>query len=172
MVILYLESLERIYTDQKVFPDLTPNLNRLRKQGLDFPGLETFSGATYTIAGMFASQCGAPLFSSPFAAFDDAAGNNNSAGTFHPRLVCLGDVLHAAGYDQVYMGGAPMSFSNKDLFYKLHGYDQGLGLDKLQARMAANCSKEGWGLYDRELFKLALKKYRALEKSGSPFNFQ
>lgn len=170
VVLLYMESLERIYTDEKVFPGLTPNLDRLRKQGLDFPGMETFPGATYTIAGMFASQCGAPLITSPFSAFDAGSGNNNSVDTFHAGLVCFGDVLHAAGYDQVYMGGAPMSFSSKGLFYKLHGYDQTLGEDELEAAHDGKLPKNGWGLYDSNLFELALNKYRELEKAGKPFN--
>ncbi|GEM_PF-1689948 len=170
LVLIYMESLERMYADPKAFPGLTPNLDRLRAQGLDFSGFESFDGATYTIAGMFASQCGAPLFTSPFAAFDYAAGNNNDETTFQPKLVCLGDVLHAAGYDQVYIGGAPISFSNKGLFYKMHGYDQALGLDELEAAAGGNLPNSGWGLYDQDLFRLALNQYRQLEQSGKPFN--
>lgn len=170
VIILYMESLERIYTESTVFPGLTPNIDRLRKQGLDFTGMETFPGATYTIAGMFASQCGSPLITSPFTAFDAGTGNNNSSDTFHENLVCFGDVLHAAGYDQVFMGGAPMSFSNKGLFYKLHGYDQALGLQELDAAHSGKLPKSGWGLYDRDLFRLVLNKYRELEKAGKPFN--
>lgn len=170
VVVLYMESLERMYLDPSAFPGLTPNLDRLRARGLDFSGLETFSGATYTIAGMFASQCGSPLFSSPFAAFDYAAGNNNDATTFHPKLVCLGDVLSAAGYQQVYMGGAPSSFSNKGLFYMLHGYDSALGLEELEVQSGDKLEKKGWGLYDQDLFRLALDRYHRLAKSGKPFN--
>ncbi|MER3547436.1 MAG: hypothetical protein C4338_07465, partial [Rhodanobacteraceae bacterium] len=170
VVILYMESLERMYADPKVFPGLTPNLDRLRKQGLDFSGFETFSDATYTIAGMFASQCGVPLYTSPFSAFDYAAGNNNDETTFQRKLVCLGDVLHAAGYRQVYMGGAPIAFSRKGLFYRLHGYDQALGLDQLEAQAGGNLPQSGWGLYDSDLFRLAMDRYRELERSGKPFN--
>src|SRR6185437_9082987 len=128
LVWIYMESLERIYWDPKVFPGLTPNLDRLRKQGLDFSGFETFSGANYTMAGLFASQCGVPLFTSAFAGLDAVAGNNTDVSTFHPKVACFGDILHDAGYTQVYMGGAPIQFSKKGLFFKLHGYDQALGL--------------------------------------------
>jgi hypothetical protein len=170
VVILYMESLERMYLDAKVFPGLTPNLDRLREQGLDFSGFETFSGATYTIAGMFSSQCGSPLFSSPFAAFDYAAGNNNDSTTFQPKLVCLGDVLHAAGYKQEYVGGAPSGFSNKGLFYMLHGYDVVLGLQELEKQNGSSLRQEGWGLYDEDLFRLALERYHRLSQAGEPFN--
>jgi len=170
LVLIYLESIERIYWDPKVFPGLTPNLDHLRDQGLDFSGLETFSGATYTIAGMFASQCGAPLFSSPFAGLDAVAGNDTDTATFHPKLACLGDVLHKAGYTQVYLGGAPIQFSNKGLFYRIHGYDEALGLAQLEKQAHYKLAESGWGLYDSELFSIALARYRELEAGRRPFN--
>ena len=170
LVMIYMESLERVYTDEHVFPGLTPNLDRLRSQGMDFPDFPTFTGAGYTMAGLFASQCGLPLFTSPFAVFDPAAGNNNDSASFHPKLVCLGDVLHAAGYRQVYMGGAPIDFSNKGLFFKLHGYDEALGLAELQTANGHKFSAPGWGLYDSDLFGLAEKRFRELAGTGKPFN--
>lgn len=170
LVFIYLESVERVYWDPKIFPGLTPNLDRLRKEGLDFSGLETFSGASYTIAGMFASQCGVPLFTSPFAGLDEAAGNDNDAVTFHPKIACLGNVLHRAGYTQVYIGGAPIQFSNKGLFYRLHGYNEALGLNQLETSAHHKLAESGWGLYDSELFGIALAKYQELDTARKPFN--
>lgn len=170
IVWIYMESLERIYWDPEVFPGLTPNLDRLRKQGLDFSGFETFAGASYTMAGLFSSQCGVPLFSSPFAGLDAVAGNDTDVSTFHPKIACFGDVLHQAGYTQIYMGGAPIEFSNKGLFFRLHGYDEALGLQQLEAANGGKLPESGWGLYDSVLFKLALKRYRNLEMAGKPFN--
>jgi arylsulfatase A-like enzyme len=170
LVWIYMESLEHVYWDPKVFPGLTPNLNRLRKHGLAFSGFETFSGANYTMAGLFASQCGVPLFTSAFTGLDRVAGNNTDVSTFHPKIACFGDVLHKAGYTQIYMGGAPIQFSNKGLFFKLHGYDQALGLEQLEAQAGGKLSESGWGLYDNVLFKLALDRYRELETWRKPFN--
>lgn len=170
LVWIYMESLERTYWGPKVFPGLTPNLDDLRKQGLDFSGFETFAGANYTMAGLFSSQCGVPLFSSPFAELDAVAGNDTDVSTFHPRIACFGDVLHKAGYTQVYMGGAPIEFSNKGLFFKLHGYDQVLGLNELEAQAGGKLPESGWGLYDNVLFNLALNRYRELEAGRKPFN--
>jgi arylsulfatase A-like enzyme len=170
LVLIYMESLERIYWDPKVFPGLTPNLDRLRKQGLDFSGFETFAGANYTMAGLFSSQCGVPLFTSAFAGIDSVAGNSNDTASFHPKITCLGDVLHRADYTQVYMGGAPITFSNKGLFFQLHGYDEALGLQQLEAAAGGKLPESGWGLYDNVLFKLALQRYEALEAARKPFN--
>jgi arylsulfatase A-like enzyme len=170
LVFIYMESLERQFWSSKLYPGLTPNLDRLRAQGIDFSGFETFSGANYTIAGMFASQCGVPLFSSAFAGLDAVATNTTDAQTFHPKIACLGDVLHKAGYTQLYMGGAPIHFSNKGLFFRLHGYDQALGLQQLEAANDGKLPQAGWGLYDSALFKLALARYQALEATRKPFN--
>lgn len=170
VVWIYMESLERIYWDSKVFPGLTPNLDRLRRQGLDFSGFDTFAGANYTMAGLFASQCGAPLFTSAFAGLDVVAGNNTDVSTFHPKIACFGDVLHKAGYSQVYMGGAPIVFSNKGLFFHLHGYDEALGLQELESEAGGKLPESGWGLYDSMLFKLALDRYRQLAAARKPFN--
>jgi len=170
LVLIYLESIERIYWDPRVFPGLTPNLDRLRGEGLDFSGFETFSGAGYTIAGMFASQCGVPLFSSPFAGLDAVTGNDTDTATFHPKLACLGDVLRKAEYTQRYLGGAPIQFSNKGLFYRVHGYDEAFGLAQLEEQAHHTLAESGWGLYDSELFPIALEHYRELEAGRRPFN--
>lgn len=170
IVWIYLESLENIYWDTKVFPGLTPNLDRLRKLGLDFSGFQSFYGTTYTMAGMFSSQCGMPFFASTFSGLDAIAGNDNDTDSFHPELTCFGDVLHKAGYTQVYIGGAPIEFSNKGLFYTLHGYNKALGLDQLESEYSGKLTQHGWGLYDSALFPVALDQYRRLESAGKPFN--
>lgn len=170
LVWIYMESLERIYTDPKVFPGLTPNLDRLMEHSLDFPGFETFHGAGYTMAGIFASQCGAPFFSSPFAALDGISGNNTDKTNFQGHVACFGDVLHRAGYKQIFLGGAPISFSNKGLFFHIHGYDEALGKAELETRHGHNLPASGWGLYDRDLFRIATERYRDLAASGHPFN--
>ena len=153
LVILYMESLERIYTESSIFPGLTPDLNRYRARGLDFSGYLTFQGAGYTMAGLFASQCGAPYFNNPWDAFQ-YTGNDNSDISFQPELVCLGDVLRVAGYRQVFMNGSPLSFAYQGEFFKLHGYDQEFGLDELENADGDRLSHHGWGLYDSQLFRV------------------
>ena len=170
LVIIYMESLERQFWDPRAYPGLTPNLDRLRSEGLEFSGFETFSGAGYTMAGLFASQCGVPFFSSAFAGIDEAAGNDTDLATFQPKLACLGDVLHQAGYRQVFLGGAPITFSNKGEFFSTHGYNEALGLTELEEKANGKLPQSGWGLYDSTLFDIALQRYRKLEARGKPFN--
>lgn len=169
LVIIYMESLERIYTDNRIFPGLTPNLDRWRAQGLDYSGYLTFTGADYTIAGLFASQCGAPYLPSPVRALD-LGGNDANASSFQPTLTCLGDVLHAAGYRQVFMNGVDLSFADDGTFFRMHGFDQVLGLQQLEEANGDGLPQPGWGLYDSDLLRLAARKFSELGKSGRPFN--
>lgn len=169
LVIIYMESLERIYTDNKIFPGLTPNLNQWRARGLDYAGYLTYPGADYTIAGLFASQCGVPYLPSPIKALDGSGNNTNVTG-FQPNLACLGDVLHAAGYDQAFMNGVDLSFAGDGTFFRLHGFNQVLGLKQLDDLNGKPLPHPGWGLYDSDLFRLAAKKYAQLAAADKPFN--
>jgi hypothetical protein len=169
LVIIYMESLERIYTDNRIFPGLTPNLDRWRARGLDYPDYLTFTGADYTIAGLFSSQCGVPYLPSPVRAFD-LGGNDTNSTSFQPDLACLGDVLHAAGYEQVFMNGVDLAFANDGTFFQMHGFDQVLGLKQLEVHQNMRLPHPGWGLYDSELFDLAVAKFDELAASGRPFN--
>jgi hypothetical protein len=176
LVFIYLESLERTYTDASRFPGLTPNIDRWRHQGLDFSGFQTFPGATYTIAGIFSSQCGAPylinsVFGSDINALGFVPGNDStSASTFHPELACLGDVLHAAGYHQTYLSGVSLEFANTDRFFHMHRYDDAWGAPQIQKLHGGKLAREGWGLLDSDMFKETLAQYRKGVASGKPFS--
>lgn len=176
LVFVYLESLERSYTDERRFPGLVPQINRLRSQGLDFPGFRTFPGATYTISGIFSSQCGAPYLSPSIFGADVSMpgfvpGNDNTtADSFHPGLACLGDVLHAAGYDQTYLSGVILSFANTDVFFRLHHYDRALGKPQIEQLHAGKLPTEGWGLLDGDMFDQALAEFREKQATGKPFS--
>ena len=56
-----LEQFEQTYTDENLFPGLTPNINKLKKQSVSFTNITSPKATNWTIAGMVASQCGIPL---------------------------------------------------------------------------------------------------------------
>lgn len=177
VVWVYLESIERTYLDNTRFPGLMPNIDRMRKQGLDFTNFRTFPGATYTISGLFSSQCGAPfLINSVFGTTDTdklhfVPGNDGTTrASFHPELACFGDVLHAAGYNQTVLSGADLGFTDKRQLFTLHGYDNTLGSHEIQALHDGKLPTEGWGLHDDDLYHQALATYRQKEKAGKPFS--
>ena len=163
LILLFLESFHLAFTDEGPFPDLTPQINRLKREyGYHANWL---SSADATMEGLMSSLCGT-LISMP-------QGSSTFANTESvlPHLACLPDVLEEAGYYQEYLGGYNKNFSGKALFLENHGYDKVLGWEEWQQRGFTN--KQGyWGLPDDQLFAQALPRVRELTAAGSehPFN--
>jgi phosphoglycerol transferase len=165
IVWIYGESLERTYFDQRVFPGLTPNLQRLASQGLDFRQLASAEGSGWTIAGLVASQCGVPLTAAP--------GDENSMGRmgrFLPEARCLGDYLKSQGYRNEFYGGASAEFAGKGRFLASHGYDVIRDQDyfRKQRKVAAEHFSV-WGVHDDVLLEEAWQRFQQLSRAGQPF---
>ena len=164
LILLYLESVERRYFDQSLFPDLLPELTALRRRSLDFPNMFQAPGTGWTIAGMTASQCGYPLMSS----FRGGANDLGILPTFLPDAVCFGDLLEDAGYALTYLGGADHRFAGKGNFYRSHGFDEVYGFDDLKDRLADPGYRHHWGLFDDTVLDLAHDRFLAMADSGQP----
>jgi phosphoglycerol transferase len=166
LVLIYLESLERIYLDDSVFKELTPTINKLLKNGLSFTNISQTEGTEWTIAGIVASQCGTPLL------YDNTItdGNDIIQNGFLNKATCLSDVLHKAGYVQTYLGGASSQFAGKGEFLKAHHYDNVKGYNALISGITNKAYKTGWGLYDDSLFEMAVEEYVRLANTNKPFN--
>jgi phosphoglycerol transferase len=163
IVYLYLESFERTFLDDRLFPGLAPNLRELEKQGLAFTNIGDIYGTRWTIAGMVASQCGLPLEPMP---------NVNEPGSFMPKAICLGDVLKQNGYETSYLGGASLRFGGKGTFYRTHQFDTVAGLEEhLERFPLGSLAYSHWGLYDEDLFKLAREELARLATIDKPFAF-
>lgn len=165
LLLLYMEGLEQIYTDEEVFPGLTPNLDRLAGKGLQFRDIRQTSGTEWTVGGMVASLCGTPLLSE-----GGLAGNSILFARFLDRATCMSDVLEAAGYTQQFMGGASTEFAGKGPFLEAHGYDRVLGREQLLASLEDPAYRSGWGLYDDSMFEHASEEFRRLAEEETPFN--
>ena len=163
ILFIYLESFERTYLDESLFPNLAPNLRRLESQAISFTDVAQVHRSEWTIAGMVASQCGVPMFT-------PAAGNTMSLyDKFMPSAVCLGDFLSKNGYHLAYMGGAAKKFAGKERFYETHGFHSIEGRKDLIARIPNADYRSGWGLFDDSLFPLVAQKFFDLAKSEAPF---
>jgi len=163
IVVLYLESLERTYFDETVFPGLMPNLKQLETQGLHFTDIHSLENTGFTIGGMVASQCGIPLM---------GTGSPNSMSgmdRFLPGVTCLGDLLSDKGYHLEYLGGASLEFAGKGKFYTDHGFDRVSGLDELSATENTPAETSWWGLYDHDLLDIVYRRFEALSQQASPF---
>ncbi|EED36151.1 phosphatidylglycerol--membrane-oligosaccharide glycerophosphotransferase [Luminiphilus syltensis NOR5-1B] len=163
IVHIYLESVERTYFDETIFPGLVPNLKRLEKEAISFTAIDQVIGTEWTIAGMTAAQCGIPLL----------AGGNTMSGAdqFLPGANCMGDMLHEQGYHLNYLGGAALDFAGKGNFYTSHQFDDVQGREELVGTLDDPEYLSSWGLYDDSLFAIAEEKFDALAAADAPFVF-
>jgi phosphoglycerol transferase len=166
IIIIYAEGFEQLYFDQEIFGDIVPNLRKLSGQAYRFTNAYQVRGATWTIAGIVASQCGFPLVVS-----NHIASNSTMASIDKPfeNEECLADILLENGYKTVFMGGDPNSFAGRGNFLRTHGYQEVLGYGELIPLLADQDYTMGWGLYDDSLFGLAYEKLETLEAGDSPY---
>jgi hypothetical protein len=165
LVMVFMEGLGKIYTDNAVFPGLTPNLNRFAEEGWALDNLNQVRGSEWTMGGIVSSLCGTPLVHN--LGLD---GNAILFTGFLDRAWCLPDVLDKADYEQVFMGGASLDFAGKGEFLRAHSFDQVLGREELAPRLPDPSYLGGWGLFDDSLFSLAIDEFNRLAETGRPFN--
>ncbi|MGZ8272088.1 MAG: sulfatase-like hydrolase/transferase, partial [Methylophilus sp.] len=166
LVLIYVESLENSYRDETLFgQNLLSKLDALG--GTSFNQFRQAPGTGWTIAGITATQCGLPLKS---VSLYDGNGVGENIKNFLPRAVCLGDVLHAFGYYNVYMGSDALHFSGKGKFFQDHHYDEVYGRDELKGSLTVQ-QMNYWGLYDDDLLQHAKAKLKQLNKLKKPYNF-
>lgn len=166
LLLIYVESLERIMGDANlVGRDAIAPIKQL--EGVEVPTFPAAPGTQWTIAGMFSSQCSAPLkpfFANKFSSF--------ATEDFFPGATCLGDVLRSAGYEQYFLVGHHLAYSGLDKFYRTHGYHHLLGREEWKQRGvdAAEFKSWGMGLHDDMLLKQALAVVRDHDRKKAPFN--
>ena len=171
LIYVYLESLERTYFNEAIFPGLVPNLKRLEAAGLSFAHVKETPYTNWTIAGMVASQCGVPLLL-PESDYGQEAHYGNAMGgisAFMPNANCMGDLLKTADYQLRYLGGASLKFAGKGNFYLTHGFDETIGIDELADQMTGQECTNAWGLCDDELFQLAERHLLELQAGPDPY---
>lgn len=165
LIVIYAESLEETYADQTIFGrDLLAPLKTVR--GQRFGDYGPAPGTNWTVAAMVATQCGVPL--KVYSEYD--VKRRDGERVFLPRATCLGDLLHARGYRNVFMGGAPLSFAGKGSFLRDHGYVETYGRDEWHKLGIQVGELNEWGLYDSALFERAQARLDQLHATGQPFN--
>lgn len=163
LVFIYAESLEKTYFDEKIFPGLTENLKEIAKNSVSFSNIEEAKGATFTMGGIVASQCGIQLIT-PYLHNSDFKMNS-----FLKNAVCLGDLLRQKGYYLSFLGGASLNFSGKGAFFRTHGFDEALGRNELLPKLTDKDYLNYWGLYDDSLFDLDYDNFIKLSESKKKF---
>jgi phosphoglycerol transferase len=168
LVIIYVESLEGTYQDKASFGrDLIAPLTRLQQRHLAFDNYPQVSGAHWTIAGIVGTQCGVPLKVSLLPSPEDPRLHLRN---FLPRATCLGDILRARGYENVFMNGPDLQFADVGTFLKDHGYTRSYGAREWVQAGEAQASMTEWGLRDDHLLAHARTQLTQLMAAGHPFN--
>ncbi|HTM62924.1 MAG TPA: sulfatase-like hydrolase/transferase [Gammaproteobacteria bacterium] len=169
LVLIYVESLETSYSNTKLFNrDLLRNLNHLRETNTSFKHYQQIPGTEWSVAGIVATQCAIPL--KLITLFSQNKFGEQAAHIL-PRAYCLGDILTANGYKNIYMNGSELSFGGVGKFFKDHHYQELYGRSEWQhSGIAKTADISGWGLHDDKLLEQAKIKLNQLEQSGERFN--
>lgn len=170
LVLIFMESIEQEMSNTELFSENL--LEPVESATRGWSSVETYReypGGGWTMAGLFGTSCGVPLRSS---GVEYSSTQSNSIGegdsAFMPGAVCLGDVLSASGYTNVFLGGADSEFASKGRFLREHGYDE---VKDLQTWLDAGENEvSNWGLSDRRLMENAKAEITRLHDAGQPFN--
>ena len=155
VVHIILESFADSFTSNEKYPNLTPKLNELTKQGIYLSNLKQLKYSTYSEAGNFIASRGRMHF--------NPANLENDISTTY--------ILKKAGYTNVFMRGDNKQ-SGGVLFPKIYskkqGFDQYITFNDFKNKYSTD-RISNWGLEDSALFDEALLKYEELLKTDKPF---
>lgn len=168
LIIIYLESLERTYTDLQATKSAYAPLQSLASNSTEATNLHQIFGTNYTIAGIVASQCGVPLLSNGLRDVFFRKQTKQSLEKLLPSLTCLGDVLSQDGYTLSYLNGADLNRFSKRGFLKSHGYTRLLGSGDVAPEIK-NGRSNAFGMNDALLFEYVYDEYDHLSSQPAPF---
>jgi phosphoglycerol transferase len=164
LILLYVESLENDFKNIEG-KNLIESIEKL--PGLHVPDFQQAPGTNWSIAGMVASQCAIPL-----KGFAPSDWNVFEQDLFLPNAVCLSDILHKFGYQQIFLTGPDVEFAGVNKFYRTHHFDQMIGRDEAKQWVTKKNLFTGWGLglHDDTMLDLAYDIAVKSARSSQPFN--
>jgi phosphoglycerol transferase len=85
----------------------------------------------------------------------------------------MSDLLHKAGYTQVFLMAANLKFAGEGAYFMRHGFTRAYGgADIPPLAGQPDAPRSPWGVHDDVLFAAGLKEFRRLVKAGRPFNLE
>ena len=133
---------------------LTPNLDKIAAQGLQFDRL--FATGTRTVRGLDALSLGTPPI--PGQAIVHRPNNDH--------LATIGELLKEQGYSTFWIYGGYGYFDNMNTYFRGNDYRV---IDRTDFDAKTIASENIWGVADESLFDNALIVFDENEKSGKPF---
>ncbi|EAY14825.1 hypothetical protein TVAG_410910 [Trichomonas vaginalis G3] len=167
LIVFVLESYESTYAakeaggyfQETAMPNMQANALNTEKylhfsQNEKVGGAHQVPGTSWSIAGMFAMECGLPIRVSYSYNYKP------DPNKFLPGAHCLGEILRDNGYHGAVFYGTPAEYQRLDVAFKSHGADEILD--------SFNISTGGW-TKDYQTIGFAKKHIEKLAASGKPF---
>ena len=158
LVVIYCESLESNFLQNKNFADEVTHLNNLLDKGWsNYTNYKCFDGADWTVGALYATQTGLP-------AYLGANSDTLFSGVRQTGAVSYAGVLKQAGYKNLLLSNGDMNFAGTGNIMNCFGYEV-KGHEFCQ-----DAVKTVWGVHDYDLFRMAKEEYKNLAQGNKPFN--
>ena len=158
LVVIYCESLENNFLQNKAFADEVPHLNNLVEQGWhNYTNYRCLDGADWTVGALYATQTGLP-------AYLGANSDTLFSGVRQTGAISYAGVLAQAGYKNLLLSNGDMNFAGTGNIMNCFGYEV-KGHDQCPDGV-----KTVWGVHDYDLFRMAKAEYAKLAQGDKPFN--
>jgi phosphoglycerol transferase MdoB-like AlkP superfamily enzyme len=132
---------------------LTPNLDRLAREGLLFT--RTYATGTRTVRGLEALAVSVP----------PTPGQSIVRRPDNAGLSSLASVFNAKGYDSMFLYGGYGWFDDMNRFFAANGYRV---VDRTAIPREAVHFENVWGVADEDLYDAAVREFDARHASGRP----
>ena len=179
LVLIHVESLEDLLLDKNFLSKSA--IDKFSFSEFDAKKIKKFKPIKYTnwtIGSIVATHCGIPQ--KPIGIIDTQKmklnrNKPNKLGfamkNFLPNAYCLGDLLKASQYKNIFINAVDLNFAATGLFFVQHGYDEVIGKKYFEkSHYDYDSYTWGGGPHDSVLFDLAKEKIAELNKNNDNFN--
>ncbi len=140
LIVVYLESMEKTFSDEKLGKNLTPQLGKIASENQSFSGFTEGYGQSPTQAALVSSMIGVPITYLMRIGRSIVVGG--SLTEFAPNAFSIGQLLQKQGYQNLYVQGTNARFSGTDVFLKSHGFGNFYDMRNMTERFGSEYAKE------------------------------
>tara|TARA_B100000315_G_scaffold257438_1_gene306370 strand:+ start:939 stop:2417 length:1479 start_codon:yes stop_codon:yes gene_type:complete len=179
LILIYVESMEDVFLNKEFISE-----SSIKKFQFDELGAKKFKKfkptkyTNWTTGSIVATQCGIPQ--KPVGIFDtqNMKLNRNKPNKFGiamknflPNALCMGNLLKAFNYKNVFINAVDLNFAATGLFFKEHGYDEIYGKKYFKkSNYDYDSYTWGGGPNDSVLFNFAKSKIVNFKQNRERFN--
>lgn len=161
IVVIALESMEKIYADEKLFGDggIIPNITKMEQEHFSFENYNSLSGLSHTIAAITGFTTGLPLFYTSYRNIEKMRGASG-----------IGTIFKNNGYQTWAIFPASGNFSKKSGFLTRMGFDRIYDGHELRDMLDYELDVAPFqGVDDYTLFELSKPIITNIIKSDQPY---